>query len=285
MRRQGEVGLARALSKLGLASRTGARALISAGRVAVDGAIVRNPDTPVVPERVRIAIDGRTRARPAPLTILLHKPRGVVTTRSDPEGRPTVYDLLDGITAHVGPVGRLDAATSGLLLLTNDTRLGEWLTNPAHAVPRVYLVTVRGRLTAETAARLEHGVVDRGERLRASRVTVRKASARETHLVVELTEGRNREIRRLLAAVGHEVARLRRVQFGGLTLGRLAPGAWRALDAGEIGRAFPGYLEGRSPYQPRRDRVGLDRHAHLDGLALGDVVHRPGRYHGRRDHG
>jgi 23S rRNA pseudouridine2605 synthase len=244
----GEVSLERALSKLGLATRSAARLLILEGRVTVDGRLVTEPLAAVVPERVRIAIDGRETPRPAPLTVMLHKPRGVVTTRSDPRGRPTVYGCLAApggrpgelAGAHLVPAGRLDAATSGLLLLTNDTRLADWVTDPAHAVPRIYLVTVRGELTPERAARLTAGIEDAGERLAASAATVRKRSRRETHLVLELTEGKNREVRRLLAALGHEVTALKRVALGGLELGDLPPGAWRVVAAAELRAAFPG---------------------------------------------
>jgi 23S rRNA pseudouridine2605 synthase len=232
-RRPGEVSLERALSKLGLATRSAARALVRAGRVAVDGRVV-------VPERVRIAIDGREAPQPQPQTVLLHKPRGVITTRSDPRGRLTVYDCLAGCDAHLIPVGRLDAATSGLLLLTNDTRFADWVTDPANAVRRVYLVTARGDLSAERAQQLTAGIDDAGERLAAERVTVRKRSRRETHLVIELAEGRNREVRRLLAALGHPVTGLKRVAFGGLDLGTLPPGAWRAVAPAELAAAFPG---------------------------------------------
>lgn len=236
----GKVSLERALSKLGLASRSEARELIRAGRVTVDGRLVADPLAEVVPERAAIAIDGRPVRRAEPLTVLLHKPRGVVTTRSDPEGRPTVYSCLEDLGTHVVPVGRLDAATSGLLLLTNDTRFADWVTDPRNEVPRIYLVTVRGELTEETARRLEEGVEESGERLAARKATVRKRSGRETHLVIELTEGRNREVRRMLAASGHEVTRLRRVSFGGLELGDLPPGKWRAIPREELRGAFPG---------------------------------------------
>ena len=228
--KKGRVPLERALSKLGLASRTEARALVREGRVAVDGRPVTDPLFEVVPERARIEIDGRHAERPRPVTVLLHKPRGVVTTRSDPEGRPTVYGCLEGLDAHVVPVGRLDAATSGLLLLTNDTRFADWVTDPKNEVPRVYLVTVRGELSDDQARE--------GERLVAGSVTVRKRSKRETHLVVELTEGKNREIRRMLAAVGHEVTKLKRVSFGGLELGDLPPGKWREVGEEELRAAF-----------------------------------------------
>lgn len=236
----GFVPLERALSKLGLASRTEARALIHDGRVKVDGRRVDDPLLPVVPEQARIEIDGRPARRPKPVTILLHKPRGVVTTRSDPEGRPTVYGCLEGLEEHVIPVGRLDAATTGLLLLTNDTRFADWVTDPENEVPRVYLVTVRGPLADDTARRLEEGVEESGERLSAKAVAIRKRSRRETHLVVELTEGRNREIRRMLAAAGHEVTRLKRVSFGGLELGELPPGRWRVVGGEELKAAFLG---------------------------------------------
>lgn len=238
--KKGEVPLERALSKLGLASRTEARALIRAGRVTVDGRPTTDPLAPVVPERIRLEIDGRPAERPRPVTILLHKPRGVVTTRSDPEGRRTVYDCLEGLDVHVVPVGRLDAATTGLLLLTNDTRFADRVTDPRNEIPRVYLVTVRGELSDDTARSLEAGLEDDGEILSARSVAVRKRSKRETHLVVELTEGKNREIRRLMAAVGHEVTRLKRVSFGGLELGALQPGQWREVGEEELRAAFPG---------------------------------------------
>lgn len=196
-----------------------------------------------------IRIDGASRGQAAPLTIVLHKPRGYVTTRSDPEGRATIYDLLDDVPSRVVPVGRLDLATSGLLILTNDTQFANWLTDQSSAVPRVYLVTVEGRATDDTAARLVTGMVVGKDRLAASAASLRKASARESHLVVTLAEGKNREVRRLFDAVGHPVTRLRRVQFGGLELGTLAPGRWRAVSGDELRAAFPAYqamVKGRS---------------------------------------
>ncbi len=238
--------LARALSKLGLASRTEAIALILAGRVAVDGRVVDDPGAQVVPERVEVVIDGRTAVPPPSRTIALHKPRGLVTTRHDPQGRPTVYELIAGAGPGLAPIGRLDLASSGLLLCTTDTQLGAWLTAPGHAVEREYVVTVRGRMTAAEAARLTAGVTSDGERLAASAVRIRKASGRETHLLLILTEGRNREIRRLCAAVGHEVTHLHRIRIGGVALDTLAPGAWRIIPEEILARAFPGYSGGRS---------------------------------------
>ena len=266
--RRGQVPLERALSKLGLATRSEARSLVRDGRVRINGRVIDDPLALVTPERIRIEIDGRRTTAPEFVAVALHKPRGVVTTRRDPEGRRTVYDVLAGLAAHVVPVGRLDVATSGLLILTNDTRLADWLTDPVNEVPRVYLVTVRGRVSDDQARQLTQGVQESnskparrpaglaailGERptsraravecpsetLAARSAIVRKSSSRESHLVVELVEGKNREVRRLMSAIGHEVTRLRRVQFGGVTLDGLAPSQWRLLSAAELARAFP----------------------------------------------
>jgi 23S rRNA pseudouridine2605 synthase len=232
------VPLVRALSKLGLVSRTDARALILAGRVRVNGRVVTDGRTGVIPERVRIAIDGRETSAPARRIIVLHKPRGVVTTRRDPEKRRTVFDVLGAAGEGLAPVGRLDMASTGLLLFTNDTRLASRLTDPATGLRRRYVVIVRGSVSAADARRLESGLDvvapdGAGERLRAASVLVRKSSNRETHLIVDLLEGRNREIRRLFEAIGHAVTRLHRVAFGAIALGTLAPGAWRELTGTE----------------------------------------------------
>jgi 23S rRNA pseudouridine2605 synthase len=251
-RSKGTVSLERALSKLGLASRSQARALITQGRVSVGGRTVTNPSTPIIPERATITIDGeRCYANTAPLTVILHKPRGYVTTRSDPEGRKTIYELLTDLPRRVIPVGRLDLATSGLLILTNDTQFGNWLTEPASEIPRVYLVTVKGDVTDDEAARLTSGVVSGGDRIAATDAIVRKRSKRESHLTITLTEGQNREIRRLFDAIGHPVTRLRRVQFGGLELGTLAPGQWREVSVKERRAAFPDYLSRSREPRPK----------------------------------
>jgi 23S rRNA pseudouridine2605 synthase len=233
------VPLNRALSKLGILSRAQATAAIVAGRVRVDGSTVTDPAARVAPERVRIEVDGATRPRAAWRTVLLHKPRGVVTTRRDPERRPTVFDLLGETAEGLVAVGRLDLATTGLLLLTTDTRLADAITDPRNQVSRVYAVTVRGRIGDVEVDRLEQGISSRGEVLTPGEVIVRKASSRESHLLVTLREGRNREVRRLFEAIGHEVTRLKRVRLGELELGELAPGEWRELSRAEIRRAFP----------------------------------------------
>jgi 23S rRNA pseudouridine2605 synthase len=222
------VALNRALSKLGILSRAEATGAIRAGRVRVDGRIVRDPAHPVVPERVRITVDGERRARARWRSILFHKPRGVVTTRRDPEGRRTIYDVLGEEGHDLRPVGRLDFATTGLLLLTTDTQLANWITDPANGVSRVYVVTVRGEVIPAVLSDLP-----------AARVTIRKTSARESHLTVELREGKNRQVRRMFEAIGHAVTRLKRVKLGGLELGALEPGTWREVTRSEVSAAFP----------------------------------------------
>jgi 23S rRNA pseudouridine2605 synthase len=222
------VPLNRALSKLGILSRAQATDAIRAGRVRVDGRIVDDPGRLVVPERARIAVDGERRSRAPWRTILMYKPRGVVTTRRDPDGRKTVFDVVGDAGRGLNAVGRLDLASSGLLVLTTDTQLSNWITDPANAVPRVYVVTVRGEVSAETLAEL------------GASVTLRKKSRRESHVIVTLWTGRNREVRRLFEAVGHEVTRLKRIAFGGLELGALEPGEWRELTRAQVRAAFPG---------------------------------------------
>jgi len=213
------------LSKLRIASRSEAQRRIRNGDVTVNGRVVRDPLTAVHPERDRIAIGGETAARAVWRTIAFYKPRGVVTTRRDPQGRRTVFDVLGEAGEGMVAVGRLDLASSGLLLLTTDTHLAERLTNPANRIVRRYAVTARAYVSDEDCAALERGTPD----LHAASVRVRKRSRRETHLIVELTEGRNREIRRLFAAVGAEVTTLIRIAYGPIELASLQPGEWRAL--------------------------------------------------------
>jgi len=254
---KGQVALARALSKMGIMSRAEAARRIRSGEIVVNGTVVTDPDHPVVPEHASIQVAGATVRHEPALTLLFHKPRGVVTTRSDPQGRPTVFDLLGTLPRYVAPVGRLDLASTGLLLLTNDTRLADWLLDPAHAVPRVYIVTVRGELADETLDRARAGLRVDGDLLRAREIEVLKRSRRETHMRVTLVEGKNRELRRLFAACGCEVTRLKRVAFGGLELGTLTPGKWRVVRASELRRAFP-----RAPLKDERhdEKHGPRRH-------------------------
>ena len=239
-RHRGKVPLNRALSKLGILSRAQATEAIRAGRVRVNGRLVKDPATLVVPERSRVAVDGEPRAQATWRTIVFHKPRGIVTTRSDPDGRQTVFDVLGDVGRGLVAVGRLDRATSGLLLLTTDTRLANWIADPANQIPRVYVVTVRGRIDESAIDRLTAGIGAGPSASRADAVVLRKSSSRESHLTVELREGRNRQVRRLVAAIGHEVTRLKRVRLGGLELKNLDPGGWRDVSQEEIAEVFPG---------------------------------------------
>lgn len=235
------VHLNRLLSKRGILTRSEANTAILAGRVSVNGRVVRDPGTPIDPTSARITLDGHATTVRTWRTILFYKPRGVMTTRRDPEGRTTIYDVLGEAARGLVPVGRLDRATSGLLLLTSDTTLADQITDPRHEVPRVYAVTVRGEVTRESGDRLEHGVLENRVLLKAETVTLRKSSGRESHLVVTLHEGKNREIRRLFEAIGHQVTRLKRISFGTLRLGDLAPGQWRELYESEMREAFPAF--------------------------------------------
>lgn len=230
----GTVPLVRALSKLGLASRTQTAEWIATGRLGVNGRVCRDPKLAVVPERDKFTLDGKLLVPLARSCIALHKPKGYVTTRSDEKGRKTVFDLLPEGLQHLHAVGRLDMHTSGLLLLTNDTRLSSWLTEPANAVPREYAASVDGKIDDSSLARAVEGVEDAGESLRATEVRVRKLSGRESHLFVTLNEGRNRELRRLFKALGHEVNKLKRLAFGPIALGELESGKYRALTDAEL---------------------------------------------------
>ena len=231
---KGYVALERALSKLGVASRTQARQWIEAGRISVDSRVIRDPVHPIIPEKARICLDDQPIIREEKRLIALHKPRGCVTTARDPQGRPTVYSYLADLPLHMVPVGRLDFATSGLLLLTNDTQLANRLTDPRSGVVRTYVVVLRGEVSDAALQTWRDGVEDAGERLQVLHVDLRKRSGRETTVIVQLTEGKNREIRRLALSVGSEVLKLKRIAYGGVTLGELPAGKWRDVEPDEI---------------------------------------------------
>jgi len=225
------VQLHRALSKLGLGSRTQAWDWIRAGEVRVDGRVITDPLTWVDLDCQQITRQGQTPAAAVELTLALHKPRGVVTTRRDERGRRTVYDLLPDDLPWIFPVGRLDVDSEGLLILTNDSALSTRLTEPEHAIAKTYQVTMSGRLTAEKIEQLRQGVELEDGRTRPARVAVLHQEEDATLLEIVLTEGRNRQIRRMATAVGHRVRRLVRVAIGAYTLGDLPLGQYRTLDA------------------------------------------------------
>lgn len=228
------VSLARALSKLGICSRTEAERWISAGRVEVDGRAVDDPELRVDLARCRIRVDGAAARPPGKHYLMMNKPRGLLTTRTDPRGRPTVYQLLkDSGLPWVAPVGRLDQASEGMLLFTNDTRWADALLDPARKVAKVYHVQVAGHPDAAALARMRRGVREGGETLAVREVRVLRAGAKNSWLEITLEEGRNRHVRRMLGALGFETLRLLRVAIGPLALGRLPKGAVRGLTSAE----------------------------------------------------
>jgi len=228
-----QVGLARALSKLGFCSRSQAARLIRAGRVRLNGATRRDPETPVRLERDRIEVDRNAVAAESRIYLMLNKPRGVVTTKSDEKGRQTVYSLLGEKLPWVGPVGRLDKASEGLLLLTNDSEWAARISEPGSHLDKTYHVQV-GALAGETLSdKLVQGVFAGGELLRAKHARVLRAGEKNTWLEIALDEGKNRQIRRMFEHFGIEVLRLIRVAIGPLTLGQLAKGKSRALASPE----------------------------------------------------
>ena len=228
-------GIARVLSKLGVCSRSQAEVAVRAGRVTVDGRVVRDPEHPVEAERQRLSLDGVPVVAARRVYLALNKPRGIVVSAADERGRDTVYDLLrDAGLPWLGPVGRLDRASEGLLLLSNDSVWAAGITEPATHLDKTYHVQVAGQPDAAALAAMLAGVREGGDLLRARRVELLRAGEKNAWLEVVLDEGRNRHIRRLLAALGFEVLRLVRVAIGGLQLGELAKGQWRHLDPAEV---------------------------------------------------
>ncbi|MES2199362.1 MAG: pseudouridine synthase [Chlamydiota bacterium] len=224
---KGKVILERALSKLGLASRGETRQWILEGRLTVDGKRIKDPLAWVTPEKSEFALDGKVLTPGKDILILLHKTKGTVTTRSDEKGRKTIYDLLPSHLHHLHAVGRLDMHTTGLLLLTNDTKLSSYLTNPENKIRRIYVVSVRGEMVQSNVDLLLKGIEVEGDLLQAEGIEVRKVSGKESLLMVTLTEGKNREIRRMFQAVNHEVIALKRISFGPFELGELPLGEWK----------------------------------------------------------
>ncbi|MFD1745929.1 pseudouridine synthase [Rhizobium helianthi] len=227
--------LSRALSKLGFCSRTQAEQLILAGRVTVDGKTVTDKETWVDLQASKLAVDGEAVKAQDFVYLMLNKPRGLVTTRHDPQGRPTVYDCLKHLqAAHISPVGRLDKASEGLLLFTNDTRFADALLDPETHVSKTYHVQIDGIADETLLTGLRAGVVHDGERLSARRVDLLRQGDKTAWLEIVLDEGKNRQIRRMLEAFHVECLRLVRIAIGDLPLGSLAKGESRSLTAAEV---------------------------------------------------
>jgi pseudouridine synthase len=226
--------LDRVISKAGLGSRTEARSWIGAGRVRVNGKLIQTPDHWVDLERDKVTLDGKPLGKAQLRYVLLYKPKGYITSYGDPEGRPTVYDLIPTVDQFVGTVGRLDLDTSGLLLLTNDNQLAEALTNPESKMPKTYLVKASTLLSDEQLARLAQGVELSDGPTRPAVVRRIRDSEKYTFLAVTITEGRNRQVRRMLEVLDSKVLKLVRTNFGPLTLEGLRIGEWRELTPAEV---------------------------------------------------
>jgi pseudouridine synthase len=240
--RSGQTGvrLQKLISEAGIASRRAAEQLIADGRVTVNGATVRELGTRADPVADDVRVDGRRLPRPERRHILLHKPRGYVSTRADPQKRPTVIDLLERakIRGYFYPVGRLDYDSDGLIILTNDGAFAERLMHPRYQLERAYEAGVRGVPDEKALTRLRRGIVLDGERTQPAAVTLLRVIQGKTvaHAVLEvvLTEGRNRQVRRMFEAVGHPVIRLTRVRIGSVRIGHMKPGDLRELTPKEI---------------------------------------------------
>jgi 23S rRNA pseudouridine2605 synthase len=230
------IRLQKFLAEAGVASRREGERLIQGGRVEVNGRIVTELGTRIDPERDAVRVDGRKVGRGGRrVYYLLHKPRGTITSVSDPQGRPTVVAFLEGIRERVYPVGRLDWNSEGLLILTNDGRLAHRLTHPANHVPKTYRVKVKGAVPGQALEALRRGLLLEGRRSLPARVT-RISSQSNTWLEMTMYEGRRNQIRRMFERLGHPVLKLRRIAIGTIRDRTLKPGEWRRLSVEEVRR-------------------------------------------------
>jgi pseudouridine synthase len=226
--------LERVLSKAGLGSRTEARSWIGAGRVAVNGKVIQTPDKWVDLERDKVTLDGKPVQAQSKVYLLLYKPKGYLTTYKDPEGRATVYDLLTDVDQFVGPVGRLDQDTSGLLILSNDTQFAERLTNPDFKIPKTYLIKTSTIITDEQIQQLRDGVILNDGPTKPAIVSRVADSESRSTIEMTITEGRNRQVRRMIEAIGSKVRKLVRIAIGPIRIDKLEIGKYRALTPKEV---------------------------------------------------
>jgi len=237
--------LERVLSKAGLGSRTDARKWIGAGRIRVNGKLIQTPDHWVDLERDQVMLDGKPVRAGKKIYLLLYKPKGYITSYKDPEARPTVYDLIQSVGQWVVPVGRLDQDTSGLLLLTNDTHFAELVTNPEYKISKTYLVKTSMRLSDEQLQQLRKGVMLKDGPTQPAIVHRVRDSGKYTFLEITIREGRNRQVRRMIEAIGSKVLKLVRTEIGGLRIGDLPIGTYRELSAAEVKLLTPARIKPR----------------------------------------
>ncbi len=267
--------LERVLSKAGLGSRTEARSWIGAGRVAVNGKVIQTPDHWVDMERDRVTFDGKPVRAAEPTYILLYKPTGYITTAHDPEGRPTVYNLIADAGTWVSPVGRLDLDTSGLLILTNDTQFADHVMSPEGKVPKTYLVKTNSHLSDADLQRLRDGVELSDGPTAPAKVSRVRDTASSTFVEITITEGRNRQVRRMMEAVGSRVRKLVRTAIGSVSIGTLEIGKWRTLTPAEVAS----FRSSRTPSAGTSTKVRARRSPAPPGR--GKAPRGPGRKPGR----
>jgi 23S rRNA pseudouridine2605 synthase len=249
--------LQKVLARAGVASRRAAEQLIADGKVRVNGRIVTEMGVKVDGYRDKVEVNGRRIVAEKPAYYILHKPRKVVATLNDPEGRETIKDLIAKIPERVHPVGRLDYHTSGALLLTNDGQMTEALLRPAKAVPKIYVVKVQGHLQVEDLDKLRNGVVlDDGYTTKPANLFVLREEANQTWLQITLTEGKNRQIHRMLEAIGRRVNRLARTEFADVSTEGLRPGEVRRINDRELDKLKKRYL---APYRAAKGSGGHQR--------------------------
>jgi len=284
-----EERLQKILARAGVASRRAAETIITAGRVRVNGRVVTELGAKADTRKDKVELDGARLVAESPVYLVLHKPRGVVATMSDPEGRLTVKDYLKGVPERVYPVGRLDYATSGVLLVTNDGEFSDGLLHPKREVPKTYIVKVSGKMDFDDFILWSKGVeLDDGP-TKPSKVTLLRYEGDKTWMELTIKEGRNQQVRRMGEATGFPVMRLVRASFAGISSEGLKPGAWRHLTRDELSalkkaygvpKSLPLPVEVARQEAPRRGRgVGVDAR----GRARGKPGERPQSDRGRHD--
>lgn len=279
-----EERLQKVLARAGIASRRAAEELILNGRVKVDGKLVRELGTRVDPRAVRIDVDGKRLVAEQLVYVILHKPRDVMCTLRDPEGRPTVAELLDRVGVRVVPIGRLDFHTSGALLCTNDGEFADKLAHPRSGIPKEYVAKVRGVLTENNLEKWEQSIEIDGRTTQPAEVRLLRVEGDKTWISIVLKEGRNRQVRRLGEATGFPVLRLARISHAGVTTEGLRPGQWRFLTREELIDLKKAYGVPRSvrsaaaaAQHPPKSPARGERKARIERKPLAERSSRPER--------